>query len=210
MAPSLANAQVLYGSLVGNVTDQNGAVVAGATVTIIDKNTGLSRETASREDGDYSITNILPGAYELKVTKQGFSSFSKTEMVITANNVTRADVQMKIGNVADVVSVAADATTLQTETATVKSELSGKEINAVPLARFRNYQSLLNLVPGTTPALFQNANTDTPARSLTTKPFGNPAVDWSSFDAAISGSSRKVAIAWASWLGSITSVSSPR
>ena len=64
MAPSLANAQVLYGSLVGNVTDQNGAVVAGATVTIIDKNTGLSRETASREDGDYSITNILPGAYE--------------------------------------------------------------------------------------------------------------------------------------------------
>src|SRR5262245_18151489 len=168
MAPSLANAQVLYGSLVGAVTDQNGAVVAGATVTIIDKNTGLSRETASREDGDYSITNILPGAYELKVTKQGFSSFSKTEMVITANNVTRADVQMKIGNVADVVSVTADATALQTETATVKSELSGKEINTLPIARFRNYQSLLNLVPGTTPALFQNANTDTPARSLTT------------------------------------------
>ena len=143
LTPSLAGAQVLYGSLVGNVTDQNGAVVAGATVTIIDKKTGLTRETASREDGDYSITNILPGAYELKVTKQGFSSFSKTEMVITANNVTRADVQMKIGNVSDVVSVTADATTLQTETATVKSELSGKEINAVPLARFRNYQSCL-------------------------------------------------------------------
>jgi hypothetical protein len=168
LTPSLAGAQVLYGSLVGNVADQNGAVVAGATVTIIDKKTGLTRETASREDGDYSITNILPGAYELKVTKQGFSSFSKTEMVITANNVTRADVQMKIGNVSDVVSVTADATALQTETATVKSELSGKEINAVPLARFRNYQSLLNLVPGTTPALFQNANTDSPARSLTT------------------------------------------
>jgi hypothetical protein len=168
MATSLTNAQVLYGSLVGNVTDQNGAAVAGATVTIIDKSTGLTRETVSREEGDYSITNILPGAYELKVTKQGFSSFSKTEMVITANNVTRADVQMKIGNVSDVVSVTADATALQTETATVKSELSGKEINAAPLARFRNYQSLLNLVPGTTPALFQNANTDSPARSLTT------------------------------------------
>jgi hypothetical protein len=168
LAPNLANAQVLYGSLVGNVTDQNGAVVAGATVTITDKTTGLTRETASREDGDYSITNILPGTYEVKVTKQGFSTYSRTDLVITANNVTRVDIEMKIGNVSDVVSVAADATVLQTETATVKSEISGKEINALPLARFRNYQSLLNLVPGTTPALFQNANTDTPARALTT------------------------------------------
>ncbi len=168
LAPGLANAQVLYGSLVGNVTDQNGAVVAGATVSITDKTTGLSRETATRADGDYAITNILPGTYEVKVTKQGFSTYSKTDLAITANNVTRADVEMKIGNVSDVVSVAADATVLQTESATVKSELSGKEINALPLTRFRNYQSLLNLVPGTTPALFQNANTDTPARALTT------------------------------------------
>ncbi|MGH9846964.1 MAG: carboxypeptidase-like regulatory domain-containing protein, partial [Blastocatellia bacterium] len=56
LTPSLARAQVLYGSLVGNVTDQNGAVVAGATVTISDKTTGLMRETTSREDGDYAIT----------------------------------------------------------------------------------------------------------------------------------------------------------
>ncbi len=167
-APNLTNAQVLYGSLVGNVADQNGAAVVGATVTITDKNTGLSRETATRADGDYAITNILPGTYEVKVTKQGFSTYSKTELTITANSVTREDVALKIGNVTDLVSVTADATTLQTETATVKSELSGKEINALPLARFRNYQSLLNLVPGTTPALFQNANTDTPARALTT------------------------------------------
>lgn len=168
LAPNPVNAQVLYGSLVGNVTDQNGAVVAGATVSLTNKNTGLAREAATKEDGDYAITNILPGVYELKVTKPGFSTFSKTEMVITANNITRADIQMKVGNVSDVVSVAADATVLQTESATVKSELSGKEINALPLARFRNYQSMLNLVPGTTPGLFQNANTDTPARALTT------------------------------------------
>ncbi len=166
--PSLADAQVLYGSLVGNVTDQNGAVLAGAIVTITDKNTGLAREAVSKEDGDYALTNILPGTYELKVTRQGFTTYSKTEMVITANNVTRTDVQMKIGNVSDIVSVTADATALQTETATVRAELSGKEINALPLTRFRNYQSLLNLVPGTTPGLFQNANTDTPARALTT------------------------------------------
>lgn len=75
---------------------------------------------------------------------------------------------MKIGNVSDVVSVTAAATVLQTESATVKSEISSKEIQALPLSNYRNYQSLINLVPGTTPGRFQNAQSDTPEMSLTT------------------------------------------
>jgi hypothetical protein len=168
LAAQSANAQVLYGSLVGNVTDQNGAVVAGATVTATNKETGLVREATSNEDGEYSILNLLPGVYDVKVTRQGFSTFTQTDQVITANNAARVDVGMKIGNVNDVVSVAADATVLQTESASVKSEISAKEIQALPINNYRNYQSLLNLVPGTTPAAFQNANTDSPERSLTT------------------------------------------
>src|SRR5215813_12433478 len=93
LTPSMTGAQVLYGWLVGNVTDQNGAVVSGATITIINKGTSQTREAVTSESGEYSITNILPGVYELKVTKQGFSSFSKTEMTITANSITRADVE---------------------------------------------------------------------------------------------------------------------
>ena len=168
LTPGLARAQVLYGSLVGNVTDQNGAVVTGATVTITNKGTNQVRETTSGSDGEYTITNVLPGVYDVKVTKQGFNTFTQTDLTITANNIMRGDFSMKIGNVSDVVSVTADATVLQTESATVKSEISGKEINALPLTNYRNYQSLLNLVPGATPARFQNANTDTPERALTT------------------------------------------
>ncbi len=167
-ASSLADAQVLYGSLTGNVADQNGAVVPGATVVITNKGTGQVRETITNSDGEYTISNVLSGVYDLKVTKQGFTTFTKTDLTITANNVTRNDVEMKIGNVADVVSVTANATVLQTESATVKSEISSKEIQALPLAAYRNYQSLLNLVPGTTPARFQNAQTDTPEMALTT------------------------------------------
>src|SRR5262245_33564526 len=55
VAPSPANAQVLYGSLVGNVTDQNGAVVSAATVTIINKGTSQTREAVTSESGEYSI-----------------------------------------------------------------------------------------------------------------------------------------------------------
>src|SRR5215510_2618933 len=168
LTPGLARAQVLYGSLVGNVTDQNGAVVPGATVTITNKGTNQVREATSGSDGEYTITNVLPGVYDVKVTKQGFNTFTQTDLTITANNIMRGDFSMKIGNVSDVVSVTADATVLQTESATVKSEISDKEINEIPLTNYNNYQSLLNHVPGATPARFQNANTDTPERALTT------------------------------------------
>src|SRR5215510_11733488 len=129
LTPGLARAQVLYGSLVGNVTDQNGAVVPGATITITNKGTNQVREATSGSDGEYTIANVLPGVYDVKVTKQGFNTFTQTDLTITANNIMRADVAMKIGNVSDVVSVTADATVLQTESATVKSEISGQEVN---------------------------------------------------------------------------------
>ena len=162
------NAQVLYGSVTGNVSDQSGAVVPGATVTITNQGTGQVREAMSNEDGTYTILNVLPGVYDLKVTKQGFATYTETGLTITANNVLRSDPKLKIGNVSEVVSVTANTTQLQTESATVKSEISSKEIQALPISNYRNYQSLLNLVPGTTPAAFQNANTDTPERALTT------------------------------------------
>jgi Carboxypeptidase regulatory-like domain/TonB dependent receptor-like, beta-barrel len=168
LTPGLVDAQVLYGSLVGNVVDQNGAVVPGAGVTITNKGTGQIREAITNSDGEYSIINVLPGVYDMKVSKQGFNTFTKTELTITANNITRTDVDMKIGNVSDVVSVTADATVLQTDSGTVKSEISSKEINTAALGAYRNYQTLLNLVPGVTPARFQNANTDTPERAMTT------------------------------------------
>src|SRR5690242_20192035 len=69
LTPGLASAQVLYGSLVGAVNDQNGAVIPGATVTITNKSTGQTREAATNESGEYSINNILPGDYDVKVTK---------------------------------------------------------------------------------------------------------------------------------------------
>jgi hypothetical protein len=174
ISPGPANAQVLYGSMVGNITDQSHAVVPGATVTITNKETGQVLVSTTNPEGEYTINNVLPGIYDVKVTKDGFTTFTKTSLTITANNVMRTDIELRVGDVTDVVSVAADATVLQTESGTLKSEVSGKEINSLPLASYRNYQSLINLVPGATPARFQNANTDTPERALTTNVNGTP------------------------------------
>ncbi|MGE3949550.1 MAG: carboxypeptidase-like regulatory domain-containing protein, partial [Blastocatellales bacterium] len=65
LATGFVEAQVLYGSIIGNVTDQNGAVVPGATVTITNKATGQVRETVTDSEGVYSIVNILPGTFDL-------------------------------------------------------------------------------------------------------------------------------------------------
>jgi hypothetical protein len=161
-------AQVLYGSIVGNVRDSSGAAIPGATVTITNKETNLTRETLTSDTGAYTLTNVLPGTYSVKVTLTGFKEFSKTEVPVTVNTITRVDVMLEVGQLAETVTVAADAVRLQTDKADLHVDLNTKEITDLPLSNYRNYQTLINLVPGATPGRFQNANTDTPARALTT------------------------------------------
>src|SRR5919198_5430877 len=69
---SSASAQVLYGSVVGTVTDQVGAVVPGATIKVTNTATGLTRQVTADVAGSYSITNLLEGDYELTVSASGF------------------------------------------------------------------------------------------------------------------------------------------
>jgi outer membrane receptor protein involved in Fe transport len=161
-------AQVLYGSLVGTVTDTSHAGVPGAAVTIINVKNNLARETTSRSDGSYSFVNVLPGEYNVRVVVTGFKEFHKTAVPVSANTVARVDVPLEVGAVSEVVTVEGTSTLLQTDKGDLHAELTSKELSNLPLGNYRNYQSLVNLVPGATPAGFQNAITDTPARSLTT------------------------------------------
>ncbi len=163
-----AAAQVLYGSIVGTVTDPTGAVIPGARVEITNTATQQSRTAATNASGQYSIANVLPGTYDLQVTAEGFRAFTETGLVVTANRVVRADPVLEVGQVTEQVTVEAAALSLQTDKTDVHTELAAREVTDLPLAKYRNYQSLINLVPGATPARFQNANTDTPARALTT------------------------------------------
>jgi hypothetical protein len=165
-APS--DAQVLYGSLVGNVTDTTQASVPGATVTLINTATNLARETTTRPDGSYTFVNVIPGSYRVRVVLTGFKEYVKEGVPVSTNAVARVDVTLEVGAMTEVVSVQSETRLLQTDSGSVQGELKSKEVQSLPLGSYRNYQELLNLVPGTTPAGFQNAITDTPARSLTT------------------------------------------
>ena len=165
---SPVRAQVLYGSIVGTVEDPSGAVVQGAVVSIVSKVTGQTRQAVTSEAGLYSISNVLAGTYELKVTKAGFRPFVETDVVATINSVTRVDVKLDVGATSEQVTVAASAVQLQSDTADVHVELNAREVTDLPLANYRNYQSLINLVPGATPGVQQNSIQGAPARALST------------------------------------------
>ena len=152
-----ATAQVLYGSIVGNVTDAQGAAIPGATVTVVNKETNLTREATTNEEGNYNLVNVLPGRYDVKIALQGFREVLRSNVPVTIGQLSRVDASLEIGALTETVTVESRAELLQTDSAEVNTQLKSAEITAMPLNRFRNYQALVNLAPGTTPAQFQNA-----------------------------------------------------
>ena len=161
-------AQVLYGTLTGTVEDTSGAVVAGAPVKVSNEAIGQARETTTNAAGTFTATNLSPGIYSVEIALPGFRAFRRTGIEVTINTVTRADVQLQVGEVSERVNVEASAVVLQTEKADVHVELGSREVTTLPIGGYRNYQQLINLVPGTTPAGYQNAVVGSPGRALTT------------------------------------------
>src|SRR5229473_2925329 len=147
----IASAQVLYGSIVGTVTDPTGSVISKASVTVTNTSTGLSRQASADEAGYYSISNLPQGAYDLAVSAAGFKPLTQRNVNVLINTVTRADLGLEVGALSESVTVEASAALLQTAKADVNVNLEARAIANLPLSGYRNFQSLVNLVPGATP-----------------------------------------------------------
>jgi hypothetical protein len=125
-------------------------------------------ETVSDAEGLYTFRNLLPGTYDITATLTGFKELRQTGVPVSAGNPVRIDLKLEIGAMSETINVVSETTLLQTVKADLSTELTSKDVTNLPLNQFRNYQTLLNLVPGATPTQFQNAEIDTPARSLRT------------------------------------------
>lgn len=121
-----AEAQVLYGSVIGTITDQSDASIPSATVTLTSKETSLSKESISDPAGRYSFVNLLPGRYDLKVVAKGFRTYAQTDVDVSPNTVARADVKMAVGQLTETVTVEGTAAMLQTDKADTHSEIVSK------------------------------------------------------------------------------------
>ena len=167
-APALTDAQTLYGSITGTVNDPQGAALPGVTVTAVNTGTSLKLEQVTDGTGNFTFRNLPPGTYELTAGLEGFKELKQSGLPVTAGNPIRVSLKLELGGITETVNVSAEAALIQTEKADLSTELTGRQVTNLPLNQFRNYQQLLNLVPGATPTQFQNAELDTPARSLRT------------------------------------------
>jgi len=149
---SVALGQVLYGSIVGTVTDPNGAAVPGAAVELTNLATGAVSSTKTDDNGAYTINDLQIGTYKVTISGASFKKTIKEDVRIDANKTYRYDAQLEVGGVAETVVVTAgQEATLQTDRGDVNITKTDREINNLPLfgSVGRNYQSLIALIPGT-------------------------------------------------------------
>ncbi len=159
-------AQVLYGSLIGNVTDANGAVVPAASVSATNQGTGASVTGKTDTAGTYQFVNLQPGAYALKVTMPGFKTLERRDIAVEANNTTRMDVSLEVGDVRQSVTITGEAPALQTDRADVHQDVTTMELENLPVAIGRNYQQLYRTLPGFSPPVNSHSIATNPSRAL--------------------------------------------
>lgn len=144
-----ALAQSGTGELSGTITDSTGAAVTGATVTVTNPATGFNRVLKTNDGGIYSAPALNPGAYTIKVEKQGFQSQSRSGIELQVGQAPTLNFVLAVGNVAEVIEVTGGAPVLETEATSVGTVIENKRIVELPL-NGRNYLQLASLIPGAT------------------------------------------------------------
>lgn len=141
--------QLSAGSLTGIVKDPKGAVVAGATVTV--KNTATNQEfsTETNNDGAYSIPTLASGKYTATIVAKGFKQAAVTDIKIDVGKISTINVDLEIGAANETVTVVGGGELLQTQSATVGTTLTGRQITDLPTAS-RDALDLVLAMPGTT------------------------------------------------------------
>jgi hypothetical protein len=164
--PAAGRSQVLYGSLVGNVSDETGAAVPGAMVTIRNRETGTSRDATTDATGAYRFDTVQPGSYTMTVQLTGFRTFTRPDIPVSLNTVARADARLQVGQLTESVTVSSEHAILQTDRAEVRSELKAEELVNLPVSINRNYQYLFRVLPGFTPPAEAHSVPSNPSRAL--------------------------------------------
>lgn len=141
------SAQTNKATLSGTVTDSQGAVVTDANVKVTNTTTGAVRETTTNSDGFYEVPLLDIGTYTVSVSKTGFQSVKRENVVLQTATETSADVQLAAGEITTEVTVTAEAPLVQTETSDRGSIVSGREVTELPLSG-RNFTQLATLTPG--------------------------------------------------------------
>src|SRR5712671_311257 len=164
-----ARGQAVNATLLGTVNDSSGAPVANVKLTITELNTGISRSSQTNDSGNYVVPDLPPGTYRVIAELSGFKRASRAGIDVIVNTTQRVDLVLQPGDVSDTITVEAETPILQTERADTGRKIETILTENIPLGTNRNYQNLLNIVPGTTRAAFQHSQFFNASSSLQTE-----------------------------------------
>lgn len=135
----------------GNVTDTQGAAIAGATVTLKNVEKGFSRSIVTNDDGAYNFASILPDTYIVEVEKQGFKKYVQNNIIAAIDTPIEVNVALEIGDIGEIVTVTADTidSIVNTQDASIGTVFQPNQIQQLP-TDLRNINNLLTLQPGVT------------------------------------------------------------
>jgi Carboxypeptidase regulatory-like domain len=168
-ASGLLYGQAVTGSMLGTVTDASGATVPSAKVTITEVNTGISRSMDTNASGYFSFPTLEPGVYRVTIEKSGFRKEVKERVELLVNTTVRADAVLQPGAITETVTVTSEAAVLQTDRADTHTTIETAQLASLPLGYNHNFQSLLNLVPGTSRSFQPHSEFFNSQGSLTTQ-----------------------------------------
>lgn len=147
IAAPMAVGQAVYGSILGTVTDPQGAAVAGAKITVINQRKGTQDTATTNADGNYSVTHLIPDLYTVRAEGAGFKISEQKDVIVNADAGSRVDMQFQVGGTSETVEVTAEAPQLKTDRADVAVSFNEKYVEDVPILN-RNFTQLQLLSPG--------------------------------------------------------------
>ena len=174
LATIQAHAQAVSATLVGTVSDSTGASVPGAKITIQETATGITRDTTANESGNYTFPNLTPGTYSIVVQASGFKKETRPSIDVVVNTTTRVDLALQPGSATETVTVTAAPAIMQTDRADVSTNLESTTLQTMPVAVNQNFQTLLTLVPGVGPPVFQHSQFFNASSSIQAEVNGQP------------------------------------
>lgn len=140
--------QALNGTLLGTVTDATGALIQNAKVSALELNTNLARTIQTGDSGNYTFSNLPPGTYTVSVELAGFRKSVRERIDVSINSTNRADFQLQPGQVTEQIEVTGELPALQTDRTDTGRSMDQRQVSELPLTQNRNFQGLVNLVPG--------------------------------------------------------------
>ena len=148
LLPALLGAQTDSGRVRGTVTDPQGAVLSGATVTLTNTDTALQKTATTNDQGGFDFDVVPRGRYKIGIQQKGFRPAS-AEFVLEVSQVKQVNVQLELGAAAEVVDVTASVPLIDLETSSTGEVIQGRQVTELPL-NGRNFSQLALLTPGVT------------------------------------------------------------